>query len=464
MAQPATNPKIEELRFRLKTDPKNRIFYPLAEELRKVGQFGEAEQVLRTGLAHHPTYLSAWVSLGRVLRDQKNDVAAVEALSKALEIDPGNVVAARLLADAYLDLGEKVEAIKKYKLVQALMSGDEEVDSIVESLDAELNPPAATPPLPPPAEAQPVAEAPVAEAPAEAASPFAPEESPFAPEPETAPFQTATTEMPFAQPLETASEETPFAPPAEVGEVTVTMRPPKPVPESPFAEGAQTRVSVPHDAEQALNREVDVEHRTGDDVPMPAAHEESPFEEPSSRSAAAFEVESPEGMNVSRAPIAADVPAELPATEMPPPEVAALASEPPLSAAADESDVFAPAAEPFPESSRQGGPPQEEITNTLTMADLYARQGLTADAKQIYENILQRDPHNEAVQEKLAALAAPATAREPQASPEIGEAAAGSEEYAARAEMPSEGEGSAQKAAKLERWLAKVGKREDGRV
>ncbi len=450
MAQPATNPKIEELRFRLKTDPKNRIFYPLAEELRKVGQLGEAEQVLRAGLAFHPTYLSAWVSLGRVLRDQKNDGAAVEALSKALLLDPGNVVAARLLGDAYLTLGEKIEAIKKYKLVQALMPGDEEVDSIVESLDAELNPPAATPPLPPPAEAQPVAEAPVAEAPAEAESPFAPEESPFAPEPETAPFPTATTEMPFAQPLETASEETPFAPPAEVGEVTVRMRPPKPMPESPFAAAAEP--VAPEEPFAATSSELTAAHADSSEMPFGDAAGEAAPAPQSVRATDEAQVFGDE-----------NVPAELPATEMPPPEVAALASEPPLSAA-DESDVFAPAAEPFPEPSRPGGPPQEEITNTLTMADLYARQGLTADAKQIYENILQRDPHNEAVQEKLAALAAPATAREPQASPEIGEAAAGSEEYAARAEMPSEGGGAAQKAAKLERWLAKVGKREDGRV
>ncbi len=144
MAQPATNPKIEELRFRLKTDPKNRIFYPLAEELRKVGQFAEAEQVLRAGLTNHPSYLSAWVSLGRVLRDQKNDGAAAEALNKALQLDPGNVVAARLLAETYLSLGEKVEAIKKYKLVQALLPADEGVDAIVEQLDHELNPPAET--------------------------------------------------------------------------------------------------------------------------------------------------------------------------------------------------------------------------------------------------------------------------------------------------------------------------------
>src|SRR6202043_1009603 len=97
MAQPASSPKIEELRFRLKTDPKSRLFFPLAEELRKIDQYTEAEQVLRAGLAQHPAYLSAWVSLGRVLRDANNHQDAVEALMKALTLDPGNVVAARLL-------------------------------------------------------------------------------------------------------------------------------------------------------------------------------------------------------------------------------------------------------------------------------------------------------------------------------------------------------------------------------
>jgi len=148
MAQPSTSPKIEELRFRVKTDPKSRLFFPLAEELRKLDQFGEAEQVLRTGLAQHPTYLSAWVSLGRVLREANKHQDAVEALTKALQLDPGNVVAARLLADSYLDLGERVEAIKKYKLVRALLpTDDEELDATIAKLDQELNAP---PPAPSP--------------------------------------------------------------------------------------------------------------------------------------------------------------------------------------------------------------------------------------------------------------------------------------------------------------------------
>src|SRR5688500_12839896 len=159
MAQPATNAKIEELRFKVKTDPKSRLFYPLAEELRKVGQTEEAERVLRTGLTVHATYLSAWVSLGRVLRDQKKDADAVEALSKALTLDPGNVVAARLLADAYLALGEKVEGIKTYKLVYALMA-DEDLKEQIDALDRELHPAAEAAPAPQPAPAPAPAPAP----------------------------------------------------------------------------------------------------------------------------------------------------------------------------------------------------------------------------------------------------------------------------------------------------------------
>src|SRR4028118_98413 len=163
MAQPATNAKIEELRFRLKTDPKSRLFYQLAEELRRAGQHAEAEQVLRSGLTVYPTYLAAWVSLGRTLRELKNDPGAIEALNTAMQLDPGNVVAARLLADAHLALGDKLEAIKKYKLVHALMPADEELKATIEMLDRDLRPPvapelAATPEPEPVTEPEPLSE------------------------------------------------------------------------------------------------------------------------------------------------------------------------------------------------------------------------------------------------------------------------------------------------------------------
>lgn len=429
MAQPATNPKIEELRFRLKTDPKNRIFYPLAEELRKVGEFAEAEQVLRTGLVHHATYLSAWMSLGRVLQELKNDPAAIEALSRALQLDPGSVVAARLLGDSYVSLGDKIEAIKKYKLVQALLPGDEEVDSIIEQLDRELNPPAE-----------------VAASPAPSAA--AVEESPFAPEPEAAPFEAASP-VPLGQPAAGSEGGTPFAPQPEVGEETKAMRPPKraavtpaataPVEESPFAPEPQ-----PVAEESPFAPE-----------PHPVAAE-SPFAVPVEKAAASPLVdEAAAAVFASEPAPVATVPSwpatekqvfsESPAAGLSPVEAAAAAPEPQFAAPVDESDVFAPAVEPAPEPEREepfaAGPPsheeREDLTNTLTMADLYARQGLIDDARQIYENILQRDPQNSAVREKLAALMpSPATA----------------------STEPDE------KVTKLERWLSKVGKREVGSV
>lgn len=317
MAQPATNAKIEELRFRLKTDPRSRLFYQLAEELRKGGNFAESEQILRSGLEVYPAYLAAWVSLGRVLREQKNDGAAVEALSKAMLLDPGNVVAARLLADSYRSLGDNIEAIKKYKLVHALMPGDEDLKNTIEQLDRELHP-------------------------------------------------------------EVVSEP-PAAPPAE----------PAFFEDSPF-----DKTTPPFEEAMA----------TGDAEPMLAAHDESPFEEPvESATVAAFEIEQPAGMHIASAPLDAEMPA-------------------PPAPLEDEADVFAPVvAEP---------PPAEDLANTLTMADLYERQGLVHDAQHIYENILAREPENAEVRAKLDALT-------PRVNPKI---------------------------ERLERWLTKVAAKEVGRV
>lgn len=345
MAQPAPNPKIEELRFRLKTDPKSRLFYQLGEELRKAGQFAEAEQVLRSGLNVYPAYLAAWVSLGRVLREQKNDNGAVEALSKAMQLDPGNVVAARLLADAHLSLGDNVEAIKKYKLVHALMPADEELKATIERLERELA-------------------------------------SSGAPAPALSAVEMSPPPGPAAFPPPLAGGEDASGPAAGTAALPETLQ------ESPFDK------TIPP-----------FEETSGDSEPMLAAHDESPFEEPvESATVAAIDIEQPEGIHIAAAPLVAEVPA-------------------PPAPLEDEADVFAPVvAEP--------APPAEELTNTLTMAELYERQGLPNEAQHIYENILARDPDNSDVRAKLDALT-------PRVNPKI---------------------------ERLERWLTKVSRKEVGRV
>ena len=330
MAQPGINAKIEELQFRIKTDPKSRLFFPLAEELRKNGRLSEAERVLRTGLGVHSSYLSAWVSLGRVLREQRKNAEAVDALTTALQVDPGNVVAARLLADAYLDLGEKVEAIKKYKLVHALMPSDEELEAKIDQIDRDIR-----------AEGVGSGEWGVGATTAETVAP--PDHSEHVVEPPAA--------VPF---LEPASESVPEPAPT----------PHSPPPTPPY----EHTIETPFD--------------TDDEIPMAAQHAESPFEEPSGYTADALEIEQPEGMHVEEAPLVAE--AATPWVEEPRDSETA-------------ADVFAPAE---PESVAQ----DDDITATTTMADLYVRQGLIGEARKIYEHMLDRDPSNDELRDKLAAL------------------------------------------------------------
>ena len=384
MAQPATNAKIEELRFKVKLDSKSRLFYPLAEELRKAGQIGEAEQVLRTGLTVHSTYLSAWVSLGRVLREQKKDAEAVDALSRALQLDPGNVVAARLLADAYLAVGEKVEAIKKYKLVYALLPADEDLKNQIDALDRELR---------------------AAEAPAAPAQ--EPEPEPAVPEPPAAEPVTPLAAVPEPEPEPEPEPDREPEPPVFGDDTAVDA--PLPTIESPF-----------EDALSAANDEIRTEIETGDAEPMSVAHDESPFEEPASDyTAAALTIEAPSGFHIAAAPLAAEMPSPLYEEEpLPPLDAAPIAQDPPT----EEADVFAPDAPAEPVHAA------DDVSSTITMADLYARQGLVDDARHIYETILAREPENAAVAAKLATLERGRTVR------------------------------------RLENWLAKVSRREVGSV
>jgi hypothetical protein len=63
----AENSRIEDLRRRVERDPASIAFAQLAEECRRCGAHQEAVDVCRAGLAIHPGYLSARVTLGRAL-------------------------------------------------------------------------------------------------------------------------------------------------------------------------------------------------------------------------------------------------------------------------------------------------------------------------------------------------------------------------------------------------------------
>jgi tetratricopeptide (TPR) repeat protein len=98
--------RLEELRRRVQRDPASISFAALAEEYRRLGQFGDAIDTCRAGLLRHPAYVSARVTLGRALIEVgAYDEAAFE-LEEVLRTAPENLAAIRALADIHRRRGE----------------------------------------------------------------------------------------------------------------------------------------------------------------------------------------------------------------------------------------------------------------------------------------------------------------------------------------------------------------------
>ena len=109
----AESPRIEELRRRVAHDPASIAFAQLAEEYRRAGDYEQAVRVCRTGLAQHPNYLSARVTLGRALLELEQFDEAKTELDLVVYAAPDNLAAIRALAEIHQRRGELDEAPKR---------------------------------------------------------------------------------------------------------------------------------------------------------------------------------------------------------------------------------------------------------------------------------------------------------------------------------------------------------------
>jgi tetratricopeptide (TPR) repeat protein len=85
--------RIEDLRRRVEKDPASIAFAQLAEEYRRAGDLEEAIRVCEAGLAQHPAYISARVTLGRALFELGRFEDAREAFTRVIEAAPDNLIA-----------------------------------------------------------------------------------------------------------------------------------------------------------------------------------------------------------------------------------------------------------------------------------------------------------------------------------------------------------------------------------
>jgi tetratricopeptide (TPR) repeat protein len=132
------NTRLEDLRRRIQQDPASIAFAQLAEEYRRAGRYREAVEACRAGLAVHPGYVSARVTLGRSLLQLGEFDAARQELQLVLQNAPQNLAAIRGLAEVHHKRGELPEAIAQYRSALSLAPNDPALERIVTDLSQTL--------------------------------------------------------------------------------------------------------------------------------------------------------------------------------------------------------------------------------------------------------------------------------------------------------------------------------------
>jgi tetratricopeptide (TPR) repeat protein len=131
-------PRLEALRRRIQKDPASIVFAQLAEEYRRASDHAEAIRICRAGLAHHPGYLSAHVTLGRALLALEQFDAAQGELDFVLRAAPDNLSALRGVAEIHHRRGHLPEALAHYRAAWAIASHDRELAEAVADLERQL--------------------------------------------------------------------------------------------------------------------------------------------------------------------------------------------------------------------------------------------------------------------------------------------------------------------------------------
>jgi tetratricopeptide (TPR) repeat protein len=134
------NPRIEELRRRVQKDPASIAFAQLAEEYRRAGSYEDAIAACRAGLAIHPGYLSARVTLGRALLEVNDLDAAQAELEHVLKSAPENLAAIRGVAEIHHRRGDLSPALEFYKAALALARHDPDLEQTVDEISRAISP------------------------------------------------------------------------------------------------------------------------------------------------------------------------------------------------------------------------------------------------------------------------------------------------------------------------------------
>ena len=373
MTDGALPDRLTQLRSRWESDPASRVFLQLAEEYRHLGRLHEALGVLDEGLREHPGYLSALVAKGRCLLELGQAEPAREVLERVVRQDPTQMVANKLLVRAYLDTGQAARARERLELYSLLHDGDPEIAELrgrIDRLDGQPDGPsdllasgnpkvtmANIHPLPSEDDVFDLGAAALAAPRQEVQDVF---DLPLP----SAPALPEVIAPPPSAPMPAAVA--PAAPPPDEDE-------PEPVaPYEPFP-GLVSRAVRRRYHERLAAEGIFLLAPPAPPAPAPSAPAESE-----------------------------------PAPELEPFEL--VSAEAPAEPAREAPALFEPAAEPIasaPPEPVTAPPAAEPEPATVTLGELYLRQGHAGEAERIFREVLRREPDNAAARAGLARSAAP---------------------------------------------------------
>lgn len=432
----------------LADDPESRAFAPLAEAYRKANRLDDAIRTARAGLEVHPGYSGGLLVLGRALYETRELDPAAEVLQKAVADSPENYLGQKFLGKALKDKGDVQGALRALEAANFLSPEDEEVVRLLEELKKK-----ATPPKKMEFEAGSGREQEEAQLVTYEQKPTTvdgieldplpvSEAFSFTPEGEDVTTDPAAIRPPVAQ---AAPQDVPPASQAVVSHPKAVEEEDVSVIEIPAEEyddfeddleevAGVVKIDDVDDIE-AFDPEVAAFIEEGESLADTEMHMPEP--EPQVEPAPVAEAPAVDTFNAPAAPAelpeiapappsvpappAAGQPTDIPAAGVPVPQAQpeGIPAEPPVPAAAPtpepaldldlgldalEEDMpdtmgFQPADPSSLDASATGG-----SISTETLADLYAQQGLTDKALEIYRQLLQERPGDEVVGLKIMAL------------------------------------------------------------
>jgi hypothetical protein len=128
--------EIAKLTERISKDPKSKLFVPLAEEYKKVGDMEMSIHVLTEGLKNNPGYVTARSFLGKLLFEKGDLSGAQKEFEEVAKAIPDNLMAQRKLGDLYVLQDRAADALKHYKMALSLNPRDQETATLVADVEA----------------------------------------------------------------------------------------------------------------------------------------------------------------------------------------------------------------------------------------------------------------------------------------------------------------------------------------